>query len=119
MATTIVLSYSATVFAGGDTLPPREGEQGYLGENQPVYHGHNAYDVRTWSPETDEYAEFMRARVPLQKRNDAFAATQANPQLDQNVQSLSLAGDYGNEFFNPFNYNDNFAKIASASWTPA
>lgn len=116
MATTIVLSYSATVFAGGDTLPPREGDQGYLGENQPVYHGHNAYDVRTWSPETDEYAEFMRARVPLQKRNDAFAATQANPQLDQNVQSLSLAGDYGNEFFNPFNYNDNFAQNLFNFW---
>ena len=81
-----------TVLAGGDTLPPREGEQGYEGKNQPVLHGYNKEDILNWSPETDEYAEFMRSRVPLQERNEAFSATQANPLLDQDVQSLPLAG---------------------------
>lgn len=47
LSATIALSSSITVLAGGDTLPPRPGSQGYLGKNQPVYHGHNAYDIRT------------------------------------------------------------------------
>lgn len=104
------------VFAGGDTLAPRPGEQGYLGENQPVYHGHRAMDILNWSPETDEYSDFMRAEVPLQQRNEAFAATQANPQLSQEVASLSLTEDYGNEFFNPYNYNDDFAQYVFNFW---
>ena len=83
LVTATALSNSSLVFAGGDTLAPRPGEQGYLGENQPVYHGHRAMDILNWSPETDEYSDFMRAEVPLQQRNEAFAATQANPQLSQ------------------------------------
>lgn len=45
LAASMLLSSAGTVFAGGDTLPPREGEQGYLGENQPTYHGHRADDI--------------------------------------------------------------------------
>ena len=116
MVTTAGLSGTSLVFAGGDTLPPREGEQGYLGENQPVYHGHRAMDVLNWSPETDEYSDFMRAEVPLQERNEAFTATQANPTLNQEVASLSLTEDYGNEFFNPYNYNDDFAQYVFNFW---
>lgn len=52
----------------------------------------------------------MRADVPLQERNDAYTATQANPSLDQKVQSLALSEDYGNEFFNPTQYNDQFSQ---------
>ena len=120
LATSMVVSAGVSntslVFAGGDTLPPREGEQGYLGENQPVYHGHRAMDVLNWSPETDEYSDFMKADVPLQKRNEAFAETQANPKLSQDVKSLTLAGDYGNEFFNPYNYNDDFSQYLFNFW---
>lgn len=105
-----------TVLAGGDTLPPREGEQGYEGKNQPVLHGYNKEDILNWSPETDEYAEFMRSRVPLQERNEAFSATQANPLLDQDVQSLTLAGDYGIGFFNSYQYNDQFAQYLFNFW---
>ena len=116
MVTTAGLSGTSLVFAGGDTLPPREGEQGYLGENQPVYHGHRAMDILNWSPETDEYSDFMKADVPLQKRNEAFAATQANPLLSQDVKSLSLTEDYGNEFFNPTQYNDLFSQYLFTFW---
>ena len=63
-----------------------------------------------WSPETDEYASFMRAQVPLQERNEAFTGTQANPTLAQDVKALALMEDYGNEFFNPTQYNDDFAQ---------
>ena len=116
MVTSAGLSGTSLVFAGGDTLPPREGEQGYLGENQPAYHGHRAMDVLNWSPETDEYSDFMKADVPLQKRNEAFAATQANPLLSQDVKELSLTEDYGNEFFNPTQYNDLFSQYLFTFW---
>ena len=95
LAIAVVAGSTGTALAGGDTMPPREEEQGYLGENQPTYHGHRAYDVLNWTPETDEYAQFMQANVPLQERNEAFSATQANPRLDQKVKSLALTEDYG------------------------
>lgn len=103
-------------FASGDTLPPREGEQGYLGENQPTFHGYNSWDVLNWSPETDEYAEFMKSNVPLQERNKAFSATHTNPLLDQKVEHMSLMRDYNNEFFNGMQYNDQFAWYLFNFW---
>ena len=116
MVASVGVGNTTQVWAGGDTLPPRQGEQGYLGQNQPMYHGHRAQDILNWSPETDEYSDFMKADVPLQKRNEAFSATQANPKLSQEVESLALAGDYGNEFFNPTNYNDKFAQYLFNFW---
>ena len=116
LSAALLIGAAGPVLAGGDTMPPREGEQGYLGENQPTYHGHRAYDVLNWSPKTDEYASFMRAEVPLQERNEAYAAAQANPQLDQTVQALALMEDYGNEFFNPTQYNDDFAQYCFNFW---
>ena len=72
MAATVAGTMS-TVYAGGDTLPARPGEAGYKGENQPSMHGHRAQDLLDWSPETDQYAEFMRAQVPQQDRIAPFA----------------------------------------------
>lgn len=65
--------------SAGDTYP-------YVGagakeENQPYQHGYRVEDIMDWSPETDPYGELLRARIPLQDRNAAFAATQANPEL--------------------------------------
>ncbi|OZB92117.1 hypothetical protein [Paenibacillus sp. XY044] len=116
LAAGTILPNAAIVHAGGDTLPPRQGEQGYKGENQPVYHGYRKQNILDWTPETDEYYEFMRAEVPLQKRNEPFKPTQANPKLEQEVKSLMLTGDYGNEFFNPTNYNDQFAQYLFNFW---
>ena len=116
LSATLLIGAAGSVLAGGDALPPREGEQGYLGENQPTYHGYRAYDVLNWSAETDEYSQFMRADVPLQARNEAFTATQANPLLTQEAQSLALMEDYGDEFFNPTQYNDNFAQYCFNFW---
>jgi len=114
---TVGTMLNATIVqAGGDTLPPRPGEQGFKGKNQPVYHGHRKQNIVDWTPENDEYYDFMRAKVPLQNRNEAFKPTQANPMLDQEVQSLLLTGDYGNEFFNPTIYNDQFAQYLFNFW---
>ncbi|MGZ9585477.1 endo-beta-N-acetylglucosaminidase [Paenibacillus marinisediminis] len=107
---------AAIVQAGGDTLPPRQGEQGFKGTNQPVYHGYRKQNILDWTPQSDEYYEFMRAEVPLQQRNEPFKPTQANPMLDQEVQSLALTGDYGNEFFNPTIYNDQFSQYLFNFW---
>ena len=111
LASAMVLPGVGTAFAGGDTLPPREGEQGYKGEHQPSTHGYNRANILNWSPETDGYAEFMRSKVPLQERNEAFTATQANPLLDQEVESLSLMGDYGIGFFDSFSTTTNSPSI--------
>lgn len=116
MLVTTMLTNTSVVFAGGDTLPPREGEQGYKGDNQPSIHGYRKQDILDFSPETDQYYDFMRAKVPLQERNESFKATQANPMLDQEVNSLTLAGDYGNNFFNSYQYNDKFAQNVFNYW---
>ena len=58
----------------------------------------------------------MKADVPLQKRNEAFAATQANPTTEPGREELSLTEDYGNEFFNPTQYNDLFSQYLFTFW---
>ena len=115
MAATVAGTMS-TVYAGGDTLPARPGEAGYKGENQPSMHGHRAQDLLDWSPETDQYAEFMRAQVPQQDRIAPFAQTQANPLLVEDVKSLQLTSDYGNGFFNAYQYNDQFSDYCFNFW---
>ena len=112
----ILLSHGDTVFAGGDTLPARSGEPGFQGKNQPSQHGYCKQNLLDWTPEMDADYEFMRAKVPLQERNEAFTATQANPLLDQKVQNLILAGDYGNGFFNSYQCNDQFAQYLFNFW---
>lgn len=37
---------------------------------EPWKHGYRLVDVLNWSPETDNYGEELRARVPLQERNE-------------------------------------------------
>ncbi len=64
----LFLGSMGTVFAG-DTYP-YAGESAE-GENQPTLHGYHVEDLMQWSPETDPYAEMLRAQVPLQNRNAA------------------------------------------------
>ena len=116
MVASASLGNMSLVFAGGDTMPPRPGEQGYFGNNQPTYAHWRVNDVLEWEPGDDQYSEFMRAKVPLQERNEAFNATQANPLLTQEVECLSLAGDYGNQFIRPPLYNDKFAQYLHQFW---
>ena len=98
LAMAITASTITTTVYAGDTYP-YVGEAA-KGENQPYQHGYRVEDIVDWSPETDPYAELLKAEVPLQNRNEAFAATQANPSLSADPQYLTLTGDYGNAFFN-------------------
>ena len=100
--------------SAGDTYP-------YVGagakeENQPYQHGYRVEDIMDWSPETDPYGELLRARIPLQDRNAAFAATQANPELSVAPQYLTLTGDYGNSFFQAMPYNNEFSTHIFNFW---
>ncbi|MCI5924753.1 MAG: discoidin domain-containing protein [Oscillospiraceae bacterium] len=104
---------SVSVFAG-DTLP-------YLGdsakgENQPYQHGYRGEDLLAWSPETDPYAELLRAQIPLQNRNAAFAATQADPNLSADPEYFTLTGDYGNSFFDSYPYTNEFSQHVFNFW---
>ena len=97
-----------------DTLPYL-GESA-RGENQAFQHGYRAEDFLDWSPETDPYAEYLRAQVPLQDRNAALAATQANPELSPETQWFTLAGDYGNAFFDSYPYTNEFSQYLFNFW---
>ena len=109
----LFLGSMGNVFAG-DTYP-YVGESAE-GDNQPTLHGYRVEDLMQWSPETDPYAEMLRAQVPLQNRNAAFTATQANPNLTPLAQYLTLTGDYGNSFFNSDAYTNEFSTHVFNFW---
>ena len=113
ITTGLMYSFPEVAYAG-DTLP-YEGESA-KGENQPYAHGYRVYDIKEWSPETDIFGEYMRAQVPLQIRNEAFAATQANPELDPTTEFFSLSGDYGNAFFDSYQSTNEFSQYLFNFW---
>ncbi len=114
-ALAVALSFgTAGVALAGDTYP-YVGESA-KGENQPYQHGYRVEDLMDWSPETDPYAPLLRARVPLQERNEPYAPTQADPGLGSRAQYLTLTGDYGNSFFNSSSYTNEFSTYAFNFW---
>ena len=110
----MVVSLCPTIAFAGDTLPYR-GESA-LADNEPTSHGYRAEDLLSWDPATDPDAELLRARVPLQNRIEAVAATQANPSLNPEVKYLTLAGDYGNAFFGGTSYTNEFSEYCFNFW---
>ncbi len=109
-----MLVSNASVLLAGDSFPPI-GEQA-IGSVQPRFFGYRSQDIENWSPETDPYAESLRASVPLQKRNEAFAATQANPYLESKAEVMLMQGDYGNSFFDSYTYNNTFSEHVLNFW---
>ncbi len=62
---------------------------------EPWKHGYRFVDILNFDPASDPYAEEMVAKIPLQKRNDTFAATQANPDLsDDSKLYVISSGNY-------------------------
>lgn len=105
---------TATEALAADTLP-WTGERA-PGTNQPAQRGYNPDQVLAWDPTTDPDAELLRARVPLQERAAPLAAAQRDPELPAGTQSLVLAGDYGNAFFESHPYTDVFAQHLFEYW---
>lgn len=92
------------------------------GDNQPWVHSYIPESILDWSPETDPYAKYNRALVPVQDRIGANTDTQANPDLTAQAQLLVLAGDYQNGQDDMWNagyltqYGDNFARYCFNFW---
>lgn len=105
---------SMTITASADTWPYTDHSK--VGDNQPLMLGHRLTDIENWSPETDPYADLMRAEVPLQQRITPYAATQANPDLGNQVQVMYMAGDYGNSFNQGTPYNNQFSENMFNFW---
>ena len=58
---------------------------------EPWGHGYRFVDVLNWDPETDPYADELVAEVPLQKRIDTYAPTQANPDLTDRAKLYAIS----------------------------
>ncbi|MDO4766100.1 MAG: S-layer homology domain-containing protein [Eubacteriales bacterium] len=83
---------------------------------QPHFSGYRVRDMEVWSPQTDPYAEYMQAKVPLQTRNEAFRPTQVNPKLTAPVEIMLMQGDYGNSFFDSTIANNSYGNVAFNFW---
>ena len=87
-----------------------------VGANQPLMLGHRIIDLKNWNPETDPWADLMRAEVPLQENIAPYAATQANPALKSEAEVMYMAGDYGNSFNQGTPYNNQFSENMFNFW---
>ncbi|MDP4097327.1 endo-beta-N-acetylglucosaminidase [Paenibacillus sp. P96] len=114
LSAVLLSQLSATPALAGDTLP-YEGISA-KGENQPYQHGYTSAQIMDWTPESDIYGELLRARVPLQPRNAAFAPTQASPELSPDTQMFTMSGDYGNAFFDSTPYTNKFGQYLYNYW---
>ncbi len=116
----ISLLPAVSVYAAGNDNASGEIQE-TPGESSKTYepwkHGYRFVDVLNWEASTDPYAEEMRAEVPLQKRNESFAATQVNPNLNPATELYAISsGNYrstdvseapwhGNMSYDEFSYN--------------
>ena len=109
-----LLASSVPTALAGDTWP-WIGDSA-LGQNQPRVVGQRVYDLEFWEEDTEEGADLLTAKVPIQERNEAFSATQANPDLNYDAEMFDMQGDYGNSFFEATAYNNEFSQYAFNYW---
>ncbi|MBM7824320.1 endo-beta-N-acetylglucosaminidase D [Arcanobacterium pluranimalium] len=112
---TFFLTIAAVVPAyAADSYPPL-GEAA-VGTAQPVVSGYRVQSIRDWSPDSDPFAQQLRATIPLQKRIPANAHTQVKPMLDGKSEIMLMQGDYGNSFFGSTPYNNTFSDHTFNFW---
>lgn len=117
-----IMSMAVSAFAGismgnnayADTWP--DIGEAKIKSAQPHFSGYTVRNIETWDKTTDPYSDLMRARVPLQERNKAFAPTQANPELNDKTEIMLMQGDYGNSFFNSTIANNAYGNVAFNFW---
>ena len=117
-----IMSMVISAFAGismgskayADTWPDIESAK--IKSAQPHFSGYTVRNIEAWDKETDPFSDLMRARVPLQKRNEAFTQTQANPSLNDKTEVMLMQGDYGNSFFNSTIANNSYGNVAFNFW---
>lgn len=111
IAATVALAPGARA---SDTLP-WEGDRA-ADPHQPYQRAYNPDQVLRWTAGADPDSELLRSRVPLQQRAGALAAAQRTPGLPVSTQSLVLAGDYGNAFFESHAYTGVFSQHLFEYW---
>ena len=117
-----VLAKEQPVKVGGDEgIMPLFAGYGEASQSyEPWIHGFRYVDLLHYSPETDPYAEEMRATVPLQNRNETYTATQANPWLGDQAQlyvmSASNYRNTGAEIWNGNASYDDFTYAPFMYW---
>ncbi len=117
-----IMSMAISAFAGismgnkayADTWPDIDSAK--IKSAQPHFSGYTVRNIEAWDKETDPFSDLMRARVPLQKRNEAFTQTQANPSLNDKTEVMLMQGDYGNSFFNSTVANNSYGNVAFNFW---
>lgn len=105
---------STALVQAADTMP-WTGDKA-IGKNQPHVVGQRIYDLKYWEQDSEDDAELLRAKVPLQDRIENFAATQANPAINSKAEIFNMQGDYGNSFFEATTYNNAFAPYLFNYW---
>ena len=114
MAVSALAGFSMGDKAYADTWP--DIDEAKIKSAQPHFSGYTVRNIEAWDKETDPYSELMKARVPLQERNKAFAPTQANPELNDKTEIMLMQGDYGNSFFNSTIANNSYGNVAFNFW---
>ncbi|AXG81783.1 endo-beta-N-acetylglucosaminidase [Streptomyces paludis] len=114
LAVVLALTLGTGNAEASDTLP-WTGDSA-VGANQPYQHGYSSTDLLRWNPADDTGAAYLRAKVPLQTRTAPLSATQRNKALPAQTQHLTLAGDYGNAFFESHPYTNEFSQYLFNYW---
>lgn len=114
-AMTGCLAVAASPPALADDTRPWTGDSA-IGAHQPYQHGYSAVDLLRWDPAADADADLLRARVPLQERIAPDARTQRHPALPADTQLHTLAGDYGNAFFESHHDTNEFSQHLFGYW---
>ena len=115
VTTTAATASLATPAAEASDTLPWTGDRA-AGQNQPSQRAYTPAQVLTWEPARDPDAELLRSRVPLCRRAAPCSQAQRDPGLPAGTQSLVLAGDYGNAFFESHPYTDVFAQHVFEYW---
>lgn len=114
MAALASVGVSAPSALATDTLP-WEGDRA-AAPHQPYQRAYNPDQILAWDPSTDPDAPLLRSRIPLRPRVAEEPRAQRRPDLPASTQSLVLAGDYGNAFFESHPYTDVFAQHLFEYW---
>ncbi|OKL49772.1 hypothetical protein BSR29_02155 [Boudabousia liubingyangii] len=97
-----------------DSFPPVDDQA--LKSAQPRFAGYRIQEIENWSPQTDPYAPYLRAQVPLQKRVPFRADAQVQKNLDGKAEIMLMQGDYGNAFFDTSIYNNDATENTLNFW---
>ena len=111
----VLMAASSAPFAMASDTLPYLGESA-RGENQPYQHGYRAEDLLDWTPKLTRGVICSVRRFLCRTATLPWLQTQANPDLSPETQWFTLAGDYGNAFFDSYPYTNEFSQYLFNFW---